>query len=195
MAVYLVDEATVRAIPGSNDNALLAELLTREGQGESLRWLDEELDIENRYPGFTHANALRDIFAGRITRPEIGFAYIYALGHVCSSLGEWVHNHFHRCSGQLLKQFDALFVSHGVGLRFWGGLVGNPPVPLPTANGGPHIGNWVRAEVLRSAPAFRAMRKAGPHGERWFEEMLDEVGEWITKVEARPESMLVAVWC
>ena len=70
MEVYLVDEAAVKAVAGSNDAELLAALLAREGQGESLAWLDEELDIEDRYPGFTHADALRDIFAGRVTRPE-----------------------------------------------------------------------------------------------------------------------------
>src|SRR5262249_13726265 len=55
MEVYLVDEATVKAAPGFNDAELLADLLAQEGQGESLAWLDEELDIEYRYPGFTHA--------------------------------------------------------------------------------------------------------------------------------------------
>ena len=173
MEVYLVDEATVKAIPGSNDTELLTELLAREGQGESLSWLDGQLDIEERFPGFTHADALRDIFAGRVTRPEVAFAYAYAFGHVCSSLGQWVHNCFHRCSYELLREFDALFAAHGVGLRFWGGLVRNPPVPLPPASECPYVGHWVRAEVRKSAPAFRAMRAAGPHGELWFEEMLD----------------------
>jgi hypothetical protein len=195
MMVYLVDEATVKAVPGSNDADLLSELLAWEGCGESLAWLDDELDIQYRYPGFTHADALRDLFAGRVTRPDIAFAYAYAFGHVCSCLGEWVQDHFHRCSGEFLRELDALFVSHGVGLKFWGGLVDNPPVRLPPPSDCPYVGHWTRAEVRRAAPAFRAMRAAGPHGEPWFEEMLDEVGDWIARMERLPGSMLVAVWC
>jgi hypothetical protein len=195
MEVYLVDEATVKAVPGSNDTDLLAELLAREGQGESLAWLDGQLDIQECCPGFTHADALRDIFAGRVTRPEVAFAYAYAFGHVCSCLGKWVHNAFHRCSSDLLREFDALFAAHGVGLRFWGGLVRNPPVPLPEPSDCPYVGHWLRAEAKRAAPAFRRMRAAGPHGEPWFEEMLDEVGGWITRLERQRGSMLVAVWC
>ena len=168
MSVYLVDEAEVKAVPGSNDAELLADLLAREGQGESLSDLDEQLDIEYRYPGFTHADALRDLFAGRVTRPDAAFAYTYAFGHVCSCLGEWVHNAFHRCSGDLLREFDTLFAAHGVELRFWGGLVRNPPVPLPEPSDCPYVGYWVRAEARRAAPAFRALRAAGPHGEPWF---------------------------
>jgi hypothetical protein len=196
MQVYLVDEAQVKAVPGSNDAALLDELLDREGQGESLEWLDEELEhaIEDECPGFTHADALRDLFAGRVTRPEAGFVYAYAFGHVCSALGEWVHNAFHRCNPEALQQLDKLFSAHGVGLRFNGGLVDDPPVPLPDAPDGPWLGHWPGAAVVAAAPAFRAMRAAGPHGEPWFEELLTEVEEWVAKVEARPGSMLVAVY-
>src|SRR4051812_11428396 len=88
MMVYLVDEAEVKAVPGSNDADLLEELLDREGQHESLSWYDEELAdlMEEWSPGFTHADALRDIFAGRVTRPDSGFVYQNAFEHVCSSL-------------------------------------------------------------------------------------------------------------
>ncbi len=196
MQVYLVDEAQVKAVPGSNDADLLKELLDRKGQRESLSWFDEELAdlMEDCCPGFTHADALRDIFAGRVRRPEAGFVYENAFEQVCSSLGGWVHNHFHRCSAELLTQLDDLFAAHGVGLRFWGGLVGRSPVPLPKSQFGASLGHWTEAEVRAAAPAFRAMRAAGPHGEKWFEEMLDEVGGWIAKVEARPGSMLVAAY-
>jgi hypothetical protein len=195
MSVYLVDARTVRAVPGSRNERLLARLLAREGQGESLAWLDEELGIQERFPGFTHAAALRDIFAGRFRRPKAYFAYAYAFGHACGTLGEWVHDAFHRCSGDLLREFDALFEAHRVRLRFWGGLVGNPPVRLPPGPDGPYVGHWTRAEAVRAAPAFEAMRAAGPHGEGWFEEYLDEAGDWLDMLAARRGSMLVAVWC
>ncbi|HWG46785.1 MAG TPA: hypothetical protein VN688_28740 [Gemmataceae bacterium] len=196
MMVYLVDEAEVKAVPGSNDADLLEELLEQEGQGESLTWLDEEMEdlMEDWCPGFTHADALRDIFAGQVTRPDAGFVYKNAFEHVCSSFGQWVQNHFHRCSTELVTQLDELFAAHGVELRFWNGLVGRSPVPLPENPFGSSLGHWTGAEVRAAAPAFRAMRAAGPHGEDGFEEMLDEVGEWITKVEARPGSMLVAAY-
>jgi hypothetical protein len=196
MMVYLVDEAEVKAVPGSNDAELLEELLEREGQRESLAWLDEEMEdlMEDWCPGFTHADALRDIFAGRVTRSDAGFVYENAFEHVCSSLGQWVQNHFHRCSTELLTQLDELFATHGVELRFWNGLVCRPPVSLPKNQFGSLLGHWTGAEVRVAAASFRAMRAAGPHGEGWFEEMLDEVGEWIVKVEEQPGSMLVAAY-
>jgi hypothetical protein len=196
MMVYLVDEAQIKAVPGSNDADLLQDLLDREGQRESLAWFDEEMEdlIEDRCPGFTHADALRDIFAGRVSRPEAGFVYQNAFEHLCSSLGRWVQNHFHRCSPKFLTQLDDLFAAQGVGLRFWGGLVGRPPVPLPADQLGPSLGHWTGAEVRAAATAFRGMRAALPRGERWFEEMLDEVGGWIKAVEAKPGSMLVAAY-
>jgi hypothetical protein len=196
MQVYLVDEAEVKAVPGSNDAELLEWLLTREGQRESLSWLDEELAdvMEDECPGFTHADALRDIVAGRVTRPEAGFVYANAFEHVCSSLGEWVHDHFHRCSPDFLTELDALFAAHGVGLRFWGGLVGKVPVELPDPDDGVALGHWTWDEVRAAAPAFRAMRAALPAREPWFEEKLDEVGRWIARVEGKPGSMLVAAY-
>lgn len=196
MQVYLVNEAEVKAVPGSNDAELLEWLLGREGQGESLDWLDEELEdvMGEECPGFTHADALRDIIAGRVSRPEAGFVYAGAFGHVCSSLGDWVHDHFHRCAPALLSEMDELFAAHGVGLRFWNGLVGKVLVELPDVDDGVTLGHWAGAEVRAAAPAFRALRAAVPAREPWFEEMLDEVGGWIAEVEAKPGSMLMAAY-
>lgn len=190
--VYLVDEAEVKAIPGSGDLDLLKWLLEPPDQ---LDELDEESDfeIEERCPGFSHADAIRDIVAGRVTRPEAGFVYANAFDSVCSVLGDWVQNCFHRCHPKTVTQLDELFRSHGVGLRFYDDLVRRVPVPLPDPGDiGVTLGHWTEAEVLAAAPAFRAMRAAGPHGEPFFEVLLDEVGEWIALVEAKPGSMLVA---
>lgn len=196
MQVYLVDEAEVKAVPGSNDTELLEWLLGREGQGESISWLDEELAdvMQEECPVFTHADALRDIIAGRVTRPEAGFVYANAFAHVCSTLGDWVHDHFHRCAPALLSELDELFAAHGVGLQFWNGLVGKVPVELPDVDDGVTLGHWTEAEVRAAAPAFRAMRAAVPAREPWFEAMLDEVGEWIAKMEGKPGGMLVAAY-
>jgi hypothetical protein len=192
MQVYLVDEAEVKAVPGSNDAELLQKLLDREGQRESLEWFDEEMEhlIEDDCPGFTHADALRDIFAGRVTHPEAGFVYQNAFEHVCSSLGEWVHDTFHRCNPEWVERLDKLLESHGVGLRFYGGLVEVPPVPLPRDRYGGGLGHWTRVDILAAAPAFRALLAANPDPEvRLY---LEEIGQWISKVEAKPGSMLVA---
>ncbi len=194
MMVYLVDEAEVKAVPGSNDADLLADLLEREGQRESLAWLDEELQdvMEDRCPGFTHADALRDLIAGRVSRPDAGFLYANAFEHVCSSLGGWVQNRFSRCSPECVEQLDQLFEAHGVGLRFYGGLVTNPPVPLPDDPDGPGMGHWSRVEILAAAPALRALLAADPDPD--LRQLLEEVGEWVSQVEAKPGSMLVAVY-
>jgi hypothetical protein len=192
LEVYLVDEAEGRAVFGSNDPTLLETLLDPEGRGKTLNWLDYGLEDEigDKCPGFTHADALRDIFAGRVTRPEAGFIYAKTFGHICSALGLWAHDRLHPCDLEDLRQLDELFAAHGVGLRFIGGLVDAPPVPLPA---GQRLGHWAGAAVVAAAPAFRAMRAAGPHGEPWVEELLRAMGEWIAAVESRPGSMLVAV--
>lgn len=194
MQVYLVNEAEVKAVAGSGDDVLFKWLRFDEDGEDSLAPLDEELvdEMEDECPGFTHADALADIIAGRVTRPEAGFVYAYAFEHVCGCFGDWVHDHFHRSNPELLTQLDKMFEKHGVSLRFWGGLVGRPPVPLPDVSDSPMLGHWTESEVVSAAPAFRAMRAVGPHGEVWFEEMLDEVGAWLEKVAAKPGSMLVA---
>ena len=194
MMVYLVDEASVKAVPGSNDEELLQDLLRREGQRESLEWFDEEMEhlLEDECPGFTHADALRDIFAGRITHPEAGFVYANAFEHVCSSLGEWVQDRFHRCNPEWVTRLDKLFEAHGVGLRFYGGLVTDPPVLLPPDQYGSGLGHWPRADILAAAPAFRALLAANPDPN--VQLLLEEIGQWISKVEATPGSMLVAAY-
>lgn len=194
MQVYLVNEAEVKAVPGSNDDSLLEDLLGREGQRESLDWLDEEMEhlMEDCCPGFTHGDALRDIFAGRIARPEAGFVYVNAFGHVCSSLGDWVHDRFHRCNPECVMRLDELFAAHGVGLKFYGGLVDDPPVPLPDAADGPWMGHWSGAAVVAAAPALRALVVAAPDPD--VQLLLEEIGEWVSKVEAQPSSMLVAMY-
>ena len=116
--------------------------------------------------------------------------YAYTFGHICSEIGLWAHDRMHPCDPKDLRQVDELLAAHGVGLRFLGGLVDAPPVPLPA---GQRLGHWAEAAVVAAAPAFRAMRAAGPHGEPWIEELLHAMGEWIASVESRPRSMLVAV--
>ena len=167
MQVYLVDEAEVKAIPGSEDSELLAWLRFDKDGNDSLAPLDEELadEMDDYCPGFTHADALADIIAGQVTRPEAGFVYAYAFEHICGCLGDWVHDCFHRCAPELLTQFDTLFESYGVELRFCSGLVSRPPVPLPDVSDAPYLGHWTAAEVMSATPAFRSMRAAGPHGE------------------------------
>jgi hypothetical protein len=195
MRTYLVDEAQVKAVPGCNDTELLFDLLGRKGQGLSLAWLDEETadELAESCPGFTHADALRDIFAGRVTQPEAGFVYANAFEHICGSLGEWIH-HFHRCPWESLTRLDELFAAHGDGLRFSGGMINNPPVSLPKARDGPWLGHWSGTAVRAAAPAFRAMRAAGPapDSEPWLERRLDEVEDWIEAVVEQPGSMLVS---
>jgi hypothetical protein len=193
MQVYLVDEAEVKALPGSNDIELYEELLAAEGQGESLDWFDEIMqdELEDWCPGFFHEDALEENITGTVSRPDAGFVYQNAFECVCSCLGEWVHNRFHRCSTELLTQLDELLAAHGVALRFWGGLIDRSPVSLPDNQFGSSLGHWTESEVRASSQAFQAMRESGPHGELWVEEMLDEIGEWIADVEAKPGSMLV----
>ena len=74
MMVYLVDEAEVKAVPGSNDTGSTRRLVRdARSQRTSLAWFDEELAdvMEEVCPDFTHADALRDIFAGRVTRDRM----------------------------------------------------------------------------------------------------------------------------
>ncbi len=189
-----LDEVEIKSIPGSNDTELLEEFLVLEGQPTSLAYFDSETehDLQYRCPGFTHADALRDIFAGRVSRSGAGFVYQNAFELVCRCLGEWVQDHFCRCNPDFLTELDQLFAAHGIRLRFWDGLVGRPPVPLPANEFGPSLGHWTGAEVRAAAAPFRAMRAAPPRRERWFEEMMDEIGDWIAMVEAQPGTMLVA---
>jgi hypothetical protein len=189
--VYAVDEAEFKRLFGSNDIALLEKLLDPEGWGKSLQLHDEGLQdvVDGERPRLTLLDALRDIFAGRVTRPDAGSEYAMAFGHACGWLGGWVHDRLHPCNPEDLRELDELLAAHGVDLRFIGGLVDDPPVPLPA---GPWLGHWSSGAVVAAAPAFRAMRAAGSHSEPWIEELLHEMGRWIALAENHPGTMLVA---
>lgn len=194
MQVYLVDEAEVRSIHGCDDTELLEHMLQREGQRDSLESFDEAVGdlMEDDCPDFTHADALREIFAGEVSRPEVGYVYTNAFEFVCSYLGEWVHDQFHRCDAKLLQRLDELFAAHGIALRFWGGLIANPPVPLPEDYDGTLLGYWTAEQILTAAPAFRAMMATRPEPE--LIPLLEEVAAWIQMIEQQQGNMLVGAY-
>jgi hypothetical protein len=195
MRVYLVNQREVLRILGSNDSALLKEMLAKEGQGESLAWYDEELaeEIEEECPGFSHADALRDIFAGHFTRPEAGFVYGWTFDFICSYLGRWMHDRFHRCSTSFLETLDAKFAEHQVPLRLLGGLIDNSPISLPSDRDGlPGIGYWSPQQIRDAAPVFRTL--LGKETDPTLIGALQEIEAWLSAAQDEPDSMIVGVF-
>ncbi len=195
MRGYLVDQGEVLRIPGSRDYALLKQMLAKEGQGESLAWLDDELadEIEDECPGLSHAQALREIFDGQFTHPDAGFVYGWAFDFICSYLGRWMHDRFHRSSTALLEKLDAEFVQHRVSLRFFGGLIDNCPIALPTDRDGmPGIGFWPPETMRQAAPALHSMLAKETDAD--MVGVLEEIDGWLAAARDEPQSMVVGVY-
>lgn len=189
LRVYLVDE-TIGSIPGSNDIVLLEEIL--EVCANDLKDYDRQEDVEEG--AFTHAQALRELFAGECTRPEYGAFYGWAFDILCSSLGAWLHNTCTRWPTDWLDKLDTRMAEGGVNLRFFGGLMENRPVPLPeTPFGIPGIGHWKYEQVVAELPKLEAML-AGVTDKKLLESFTEDILPWLKASAERPNSMLIGVY-
>jgi hypothetical protein len=193
LRVYLVDEE-IRSIPGSKDTDLLEEVL--EARAYEFADYDEQEDPfgDLNDPPFSHAEALREIFAGHYTRPDCAIYYGWAFDLLCASLGDWMHKWCDRWSTEWLSRLDAAMEEGGVELRFWNGLVEVCPVPLPdNPNGIPGIGHWTHEQVILALPKFKKLIRRVKDKEV-LHSLKEEMLPWLQAAAKRPGSLLIGVY-
>jgi hypothetical protein len=194
LRVYLVDTEEIKRIPGSNDTELLEEIL--EARGDDFADYDEQQDPfgEDYDPPFTHAEALREIFAGRYTRPDCGVYYGWAFDLLCAYLGKWMHQRGNNWPTAWLSRLDAALAEGRVDLRFWGGLVEKCPVPLPpNPDSIPGIGHWTYEQIVTALPKFEEM-VGRVEDKALLLSLKEDMLLWLRAGAKRPGSMLIGVY-
>ena len=148
---YAVDVPRLQSIYGSNDEALLNEVLEQQSQE-----LDEndaffegyKLEIDSR-------SALRRIFAGTVPREDQSLAamYGYVLKILCEHLGEFAGGDIY--STRILPM-DSKLMANG------------PPIPIPH-DVGPEIGYLTKAGIEAERKA--AANPLSPESPDFFKNM------------------------
>jgi hypothetical protein len=189
LRAYLVrDERDIR-IYGCHRRDVLEEVLG--ALAERFMDYDEQGDVqENGRIG--HAEALRELFAGELTRPDCGPIYGWAYELYCSHLGEWLPwNPFSPCRYRWFAELDEFLAGRGVPLRF-AGLVGDCPIPLPEPRELPCIGHWPFG-VIKAArqPLGAAANEAASPA---VAESLGVVAAWLEKAASARGSVIMGFY-
>ncbi len=187
-AYLIADERDIRVF-GCRRCKLLDEVL--ETLADRFTDYDEQGDVqENGRIG--HAQALRELFAGELTRPDCGPIYGWAYELYCSYLGEWLFwNPFSPCRYGWFAELDKFLAGRGVPLRF-AELVNDCPIPLPEPRELPCIGQWPFAviEAARQPLALAAQEAESPA----VVEALGVVARWLEKGTGKRRSVIMGFY-
>lgn len=170
---YAVDVPKLQAIYGSNDKALLEDIL--KAQSEELDdnddfFEDYDLEIDSR-------SALRNIFEGTVSREDLSTAamYGYVLKILCEHLGEFAGSDLY--STRILP-IESKLMANG------------PPIPIPDDTGDfPEIGFLTKEEIQAerkaaadplsvSSPQFFENMKKHTHHVLTADELMEELGAY-----------------
>jgi hypothetical protein len=186
LRAYLLANEDDSRVLGCRRQALLDEVLAVIA--DRLADYDEQGDVEEKGQ-IGHAQALRELFDGRLTRPDCGPIYGWAYELYCSSMGEWLPgNPFSPCRYGWLFELDKFLAGHGVPLRL-AQLVGDCPIPLPEPRELPCIGHW-QFDAIRAArqPLAEALAvTTAPAAAA----ALGVVSRWLEKATGEPGSVIM----
>lgn len=193
LMVYLVPEWETTTVVGCRDDSLLADIL--EQMAEDVQMLDDEfLTADAEYgPGLTFTQAMEELFTGQFSRPEhCAFMYVYAFETVCRYYGDWLGNqYFCPCRHVWFEQLDDVLARGRVPLRFQE-LLYRLPAALPDPRGDPCLGHWPELEMRIALPRLDALLSSLTGDEH---KALGSVREWLVQAAAKPESIIVGVYC
>jgi hypothetical protein len=186
LSVFLIADKRDVQVFGCRRRKLLADVL--EVLADRLGDYDEQADVaENEW--ISHADALMEIFSGKISRQEdCGAIYGWAYELYCSSLGDWLSNsQFCPCTVEWFETLDRVLEEHDVPLRFGKLLFEGFPIPVEPDDG-PCGGLWEHEEIVAAQqPLDEAI--AASDGEEV--ESLEEVADWLKQAVELPGSVIV----
>lgn len=153
LSVFRVPQQMLARTHGKNDEALLSEaLVALEKQLADYDGQMDAPDLENYDVDVSHADALREIFAGKFTADVNGSRYGWAFEALCSFLGERLDNSgFVPCKVAWYEQLDEVLAADHVPLRF-ADLIYRSPIAIPRADDWPCVGHWGLNELAAVAP-------------------------------------------
>jgi hypothetical protein len=186
LSVFLMPDAESTRVFGCGDRELVEEVI--RVMARQFASYDEQFDVvrEGRIPT---ADALRELFAGEVTRPECGSHYRWAYEVYCMSIGDWLSNStFCPCWSDWFVTLDQALARHAVPLRFTK-LLDVPPTHLPETDDWPGVGHWTGDEMAAAAGPLAAA--AAAEGDVEVAESLTEVLGWSRQTAARPGSLIV----
>jgi hypothetical protein len=195
LSTYVVPFARLVAIPGSGDQATLAEVLA--DASDWIAEIDEErfggLDEDAETPTLSVAEAMEDLFTGEWRCPEDGSAYSRALETLCCFLGERLPDgeFLGNTEPSWFSRIDAWLKSEQIPLRFVD-LIYQEPVALPAIDDGPWVGHWTPKQIRKAAPAVNRLLRG--RKEDGFVRALRQAREWFAKAMAMPGHCLVGVY-
>lgn len=184
LSAYLMSERDARVF-GCKDFGLCDEVV--DVMSERFDECDEMLDFDDETP-ISHRDALREIFAGTITRPEYAGVYGWAYEIYCSSMGERLNaNPFSPCHYEWYERLDEFSSSHNIPLSFRD-LIHERPIAIPESDDWPCVGHWPRATIVAARRPLKSLRSSSDPD---IADALRIVLEWIELAVGRPHSMIV----
>ena len=196
LQVFLVPGYEVQGLTARNEARLRKSL---EAAGPRLAEFDAMAAPD---PDLSHEQAVRELYAGLLSRPDLESTYRMAFLALCEiwagSEGRLPNDRFLPIGASLIADLDAEAEAAGVSLSFLD-LVRTPPIPLPPWGGGfPSAGHWDMTVVERaSVPLATAVagiadpeiRAAFEQVRGWFERAtrVDEL--W--RATRRPRPLIV----
>jgi hypothetical protein len=190
LEVYLVPNERDLKVFGCRRRKLFEEVLLAAEEG--LEALDEEFDVEAEGL-ISHAEALREIFAGKPTREEdCGFLYGHAYEEYCRVVGERLSNrHFSPTRVEWLKAMDEFLEKRGVPLRFQKLLFERFPIPVNT-DATPCGGLWEHEEIVGARQPLVAAIAGG--AEAKTAAAAGVVLAWLDRAIKAPSSVIVGFY-
>jgi hypothetical protein len=189
LRAYLIGDKRDIRVYGCCRRDLLEEVL--EARAERFADYDDQGDVHEN-GRIDHAQALGELFAGKLTRPDCGPVYGWAYELYCSYLGEWLPwNLFSPCRYRWFAELDEFLAERGVPLRF-AQLVDDCPIPMPEPRELPCIGHW-QFGVIEAArgPLAAAVRDAAPPA---IAEALKVVAGWLEKAAGDHGSVIMGFY-
>ena len=189
LSVYLVPRQKLDRAFGKNDQALLQQVL--DGVKDDLAAYDVQMeapDLDTYDVDLSHADALREIFAGRFTEYVNSSRYGWALECICRFLGTPLSNGgFSPCKIEWYEQLDELLQQHDVPLKFRD-LISQLPIPIPRADDWPCIGHWGPTALSAMEPLARAMPIVDDDEAK---ESLETALGWLREAAKHPDTIIV----
>jgi len=144
---YAVDVPKLQAVFGSNDQALLQEVMA--SQWEEIEENDEF--AEDQELPLTTARAMQNIFAGTVDTSDrrLGGLYGYTLKMLCQHMGEFAAGDIYNTR---ILPFESKLLSNGV------------PIPIPEPEDFPEVGYLTQQGLVEELEAARnPLPTSSPH--------------------------------
>jgi hypothetical protein len=189
LSVFQVPQQALARASGTNNQALLSAVLA--ALEDKLADYDEQMhapDLENYDVDISHADALREIFAGKFTKGVNGSRYGWAFEVLCSFLGKRLDNTgFIPCKVAWYEQLDEVLMADHVPLRFTD-LIYRAPISIPEADDWPCVGYWGPKELAAIGPLAALLIRV--EDAEVMEALKTAVG-WLREAAKQPGSIIV----